>query len=496
MKRRGMPIPLLPSRQAQPNSTPAPAPLPPVDEWAEREFWIPERAGPIRLYPYQRAVLKEARRRDEHGNFVYSLVLWGDIKKSAKSTIAAALALHVALETKWASVHVVANDLKQAQSRVGEFLVRAINNSPALTEKCKVIPSRNRVEVAATGGVIEFVPIDPKGEAGGNDDLIIFSELWGAHEKAMLQMWAEMTLSPTKFGKSQRWIETYAGYEGESELLYGLYEQGVKHGRRLTLTADDGTPLNDLEVYANDAARMLCLWNGQARLPWQTPAYYAQERASLEPIPGAFERMHLNQWVSGVDAFVDMALWDALKVQVPALDKTTPIVLGVDAAETDDCFGIVAVSRVPGRDKTVAVRYVRKWTPPPGGKISFRGTPENPGPLTVLEQLIAEYNVVCLAYDKTQLELAAQDLTGKVWLYQFSQAGERETADNMLRDLALNRRILHDGNPDLREHIANANAQATGKDKRGIRIVKRGSGKIDLAVATSMAANRCLSINL
>ena len=28
--------------------------------------------------------------------------------------------------------------------------------------------------------IIEAIPIDPAGEAGGNDDLIIFSELWAA----------------------------------------------------------------------------------------------------------------------------------------------------------------------------------------------------------------------------------------------------------------------------------------------------------------------------
>lgn len=466
--------------------------MPNAGEWAGRHFWIPELRGPIVLYPYQRAVLAEARRQDAAGNFIYSTVVWSDIKKSAKSTIAAIVALHTALGTDYGTVYIVANDLKQAQSRVGEYLVRAVEQDAETAARCKVTRSLNKVDILDSHSVVEFIPIDPTGEAGSNADLIVFSELWGAHEEAQQRMWAEMTLSPTKFGRSQRWVETYAGYQGESELLYSLYEQGVKEGRRLILPgAPDG-----LEVYANDAARMLCLWNTQPRLPWHTAEYYAQEAAALASQPGAFDRMHRNQWVSSSEAFIDLSIWDALRGDIPALDRTAPIVLGVDAAEKSDCFGIVAVSRVPGRDKTVAVRYVRAWRPPAGGKISFRGTPDDPGPIAVLEQLIRDYNVVCVAYDPTKLELAAQDLAGAAWMYEFSQAGERETADKLLRDLCLNRRLFHGGDGALREHVGNANAQVTGRDKEHIRIVKKGSGKIDLAVALSMAAHRCLELNL
>lgn len=468
------------------------APLPPVCEWAEAHFWIPERNGSIVLAPYQRAVLRESQRRDADGNLVYSTVVWSDIKKSAKSTVAALVAAHTALSTDYGSVYVVANDLKQASSRVGEYLTRAIPHDAGMRERMKYTPSRNVVTVEDTHSSIEFIPIDPSGEAGSGADLIVFSELWGAHEQAQRRMWAEMTLSPLKFGKSQRWVETYAGYQGESELLYSLYDQGVLHGRRLTLPgAPDG-----LEVYASDAARMLVLWNTVPRLPWQTRAYYEQEAAALASQPGAFDRMHRNQWVSSTEAFVDLAVWDARRGEIPPLDASTPIVLGVDAAEKGDCFSIVATSRVPGRDKTIAVRYCRNWTPPPGGRISFRGTPDAPGPIAMLEWLIEHHNVVCLAYDPTKLELAAQDLAGKAWMYEFSQAGEREVGDKLLRDLILQGRLYHSGEPELREHVGNANAQAAGRDKEHIRIVKKGSGHIDACVALSMSAKKNLELNL
>src|SRR5512143_1363717 len=76
-------------------------------EWIEREFFIPESRhdpvlhGRIGLQDYQRDALREALSRDENGNFKYSIIVWSDIKKSAKSTIAASVVLARAEQTEW-----------------------------------------------------------------------------------------------------------------------------------------------------------------------------------------------------------------------------------------------------------------------------------------------------------------------------------------------------------------------------------------------------------
>ena len=193
--------------------------------WIESEFYIPELGGAMKLHPYQKAVLREAYRLDEQGHFVYSVVVWSDIKKSAKSSIAAATVLERARRLPWGSIKIVANDLKQADSRVAFYARRAVELNPRLTNRVKVKPSGYHMEFDNRTRV-EAVPVDPKGEAGGNDDLIVFSELWAANQTAAQRMWTEMTLSPTKYGKSQRWVETYAGFSGESPLLEQLYQTG------------------------------------------------------------------------------------------------------------------------------------------------------------------------------------------------------------------------------------------------------------------------------
>src|SRR3990172_11609540 len=198
--------------------------LPQIDDpiqWIQSEFYIPELSGPIQLYPYQIATLRESQAKDAEGNFKYNLVVWGDIKKSAKSSVAAAIALYRAFHVRWGSVKIIANDLKQADSRVAFYLRRAIELNPRMTN----IKQANYKTTLPNHTTIEAIPIDPAGEAGGNDDFICFS---------------------------QRWVETYAGFSGESPILERLYERGIK-GEKLDLSYTDSVgayyDLADLEVY-------------------------------------------------------------------------------------------------------------------------------------------------------------------------------------------------------------------------------------------------------
>lgn len=436
--------------------------------WIESQFYIPETNAPIQLEPYQRAVIQEALRRDESGDFIYSLVLYSDLKKSAKSTIAAAVSLYLAWCNAWESVRIVANDLKQADSRTFFYIERAIRLNPYLNQHCKVKQYHITTPKHTT---ITAIPVDPKGEAGGGDLITCFTELWAAKNEAAKRLWSETTLSPLKFGKSLRWAESYAGFEGESPILEQLYETGVEQGR----VVDVGIP--GLELYANDSARMLTLWNTQPRCPWQTPEYYAQEAAVLTE--SEFNRMHRNQWASSEDIFVPLDWWEACKQPMPEASDRDQWVIGIDAGISSDSFGIVGVVR---HGDMVYKRYVREWKPPKGGVIDFRE------PEAELRRLAKEHRVVCFTYDPYQLHDFATRLRndGVGWFKEFPQGQDRLKSDKQLYDTIRERRMIHDGDTALTQHIANANAKTEG-DK--LRIVKRQEHlKIDLAVALSMAS--------
>lgn len=449
--------------------------------WITDNFVIPETGKPITLHSSQSVPLEQALTRED-GKFIYSTVLWSAIKKSAKSSIAAAVGMWFAFRKPFSSVKVLGNDLKQAESRVYEYMRRAILLRPDWRETIKV---NNYKIILPNQSVIEAIPIDPTGEAGGNDDLVLYTELWGWKSKKHQLMWTESTLSPTKYGESLRWCESYAGYSGESPVLETLYTSGVKEGRVLSA---------EHETYVNDAARLFVLWNTQPKLSWQTDAYYAQEAASLTP--NEFRRVHHNDWSSSVDAFVPIEWWDACQSELPPLERHQPIVVALDAAVSGDCFAIVGVSRV---GETVYLRFARKWTPPPNGKIQYSDpqNPDNPEtPEGFCRWIRSHFNCVEFAYDEYQLhDFATRMMQQGIGFFNpFSQGADRLVADKELHDIIRDQRIVHDGNADVREHVQNANRKAEGEK---LRIIKRVEHmKIDLCVATSMAANRAKFLNI
>jgi hypothetical protein len=456
-------------------------------QWIQSEFYIPELNGPIQLYPYQIATLRESQAKDSGGNFKYNLIVWGDIKKSAKSSIAAAIALYRAFHVKWGSVKIIANDLKQADSRVAFYLRRAIELNPRMTN----IKQANYKTTLPNHTTIEAIPIDPSGEAGGNDDLIVFSELWAAKHKALESMWTEMTLSPMKFGKSQRWVETYAGFSGESPILERLYERGIK-GERLDLSYEDND-LSDLGVYRDGG--MLMLWNTVPRLPWQTQAYYASEEEVL--LPTEFRRIHKNEWVGSTSKFVEKVWWSNCYEPLPPLDSSEPCILSADAAKGGDstlpadCFALVIITRHPVRRDDVAIRYCGIWQAPKGELLDYDPIDQE------IRRLLDTFNIVEFTYDPYQLHSIAMNYRreGLVKTFEFKQGEPRLKADKQLRDFIIAKRISHDGNPSLTEHIDNANVVNHGED--GIRIVKRSASlKVDSAIATSQGVARCLYYNL
>ena len=437
--------------------------------------------------------------RDERGELKYSIVVWSDIKKSAKSTLAAAVNLYKAIHSEYGEFYIIANDLKQADSRVAHYLRRAVQLNPEMNKKFKMVGYKI---VVPSGSYIEAIPIDPSGEAGSNADQITVSELWGANEEAKHNMWAEMTLSPTKHGQSQRWVESYAGFAGESLLLYSLYELGVQNGRMLwpdrLYPVTEGVP-TPLELYVNDEARMLCLWNTQPRCPWQTRAYYSSEAQILPS--NQFDRIHRNQWVSSEETFVPMAWWDACNRadEWPTFDKRKhPMVISMDAGISDDNFGMAMTCRHPILKDDLLLEFSQKWQPKPGHKTDFQGTDENPGPEKVLRRLIKEYNVVQVNFDPYQLHDLCTRLMreGLAWFKPFSQGNDRLVSDSQVRDLIRDRRIWHRGERDMREHVQNADAKLDLQDTK-VRIVKRSEKlKVDLLVCLSMSSHECLRLNL
>lgn len=210
--------------------------------------------------------------------------------------------------------------------------------------------------------------------------------------------------------------------------------------------------------------------------------------------------------------------WDQCKGDVPELDHKTPLVIGVDAAtgrevEDSDCFAIVAVSPDPASKKdSVIVRYARAWQAKAGGEINFRGSESNPGPERELLRLCGYklgpnggivrngggYNVKCIACDPLGLDDMIQRFRQKrvSYMKEIGQNVQRVKADTNLLRMIQERRITHDGDRLLRDHLRNADRKVDDFGHK-LRIVKREKKlRIDLSIALSQAAHVCTKLNL
>ena len=315
----------------------------------------------------------------------------------------------------------------------------------------------------------------------------------------------ETTISPARRGRSFRFVDSYAGFTGESPVLERLYEAGFNHGRPLEGFEDllglDGAPV----VRVNDGASIFCYWDSVPRMPWQEPAYYEEEAHALTD--SEFRRIHQNQWVRPTESFVPIEWWDAnTDHQLPILVEGEKMILGVDAGWAHDSFAIVGVTRHPKRPNDVAVRYVRVWYPRQGIRLDFDcpdGADCNNGPRCIhspnceIRRLCKSYRILEVAYDETQLHyMATQHKRLRVANWQMFKASKRPEADGQLYHLIRDGRVLHNGNVELRAHVEHCNAKYNEGQGTRLLLEKGNRGAIDAAVSLSMAADRCLYLRM
>jgi hypothetical protein len=448
-----------------------------VVTFLETEMYLADTGKPMELHDEQKRVLREMFRRDERG-FVYSTMLYSSIKKSAKTTIFAGVALWQAFRVAHGEVYIIGNDQKQADSRMAQSIRECIRLNPRMAG-IKLPVSTYRINLP-NGTRIETIPVDPSGEAGMNPTGLFWTEAWGAKGKAHELLWTEAQLSPTRMHNSFKCIESYAGHSGESLMLERLYDAVIK----------DGTPLPDVAPELFASGSMIGYWNTRRYLSWQTPEYYAEQERTL--LPKEYRRIHCNEWGTSEDAFVDAAWWDACQEVLPLLEARTPQILSLDAGVSSDNFAIVSTTK---HGERYAQRLLKLFEPPTGGKLEFTG-PNSPDEF--LRQYVKDFNVLEVCYDPYQLHSLMTQYRRErvVRVREFSQGTDRLLADKAYRDAIMDKSVMHDGDMRLRSHVLNANAKTEGSDSR-LRLVKRSERlKIDAAVCASMGLYRARQVRM
>lgn len=483
-------------------------------EWVEkrgywsREHWNIEKGrmmgtGKLVLMPEQKAILDHALEFDEEtGRFKYETVLFSTIKKSGKTSLAAAVGAWYAEEVGPAGTEIfaIANDLEQVEGRVMRdikfhFQMRIEKGesipNPVTGEEIKLTDKNTKITMyridLPSGTFIQALAQSYKTVAGSRHALTLWDELWGVTSELSRRVWDEMTPIPT-IPHSLRFIATYAGFENESDLLWDIYLQGVGKAEH---EQGRGTQIKELEplpCYENK--RLFTYWDHEPRLPWQTEAYYEEQMGSLRP--AAFLRLHMNQWVTSHEAFIPIEWYDeaAKTYEAPATlwvehpFRYFPIYVAVDAGIKRDSTALVGVG-YDGKRGKVGLVFHYIWTPTKESQVDLDVTVES----KILE-LYNKYNIVSVVYDPTHLLQTMLRLKQKgIPTREFPQNVNLMTsASQLLFDLFKNKNFEAYPDEEYRRHIQMSVAET---NSRGFRIVKNKVSRrhfIDGAIATAMAA--------
>ena len=456
--------------------------IPDIIAWAESPhgFYL-DTKKPIKLAKHQKDILRHIFTPDANGRLPYSTILYSCPKKSGKTTVGALIALYMALFYD-GEVFTAANDQEQSVGRSFSDIQTAIKHNPTLKPRTKI---NSKSITLDNGQSITALANDFAGAAGSRHSLALFDELWAYTSEGSRRMYDELTPVPT-LQNSLRVIVSYAGFPNESQLLEGLYNQGKA-----------GQPVPELAHIDNGRGQPACTQNGRLFCYWDhelkpypglsiSPHEYHKEQAdSLRP--GAYARLHLNDWASAVDRFVPGEAWSACFTPTAHVPYGK-MILGADASTARDSTALVGCMR--GEDGLIYVVYCRVWTPVKKRKGSLR---HNKPTVDLSQTIAAEIRalhdagrVASVSYDPYQLHSLALDLErAGVKMIEFPQGNQRLKADQALYDAIINGKLRHANDTTLNEHIGAAVAVETSK---GIRLAKeKTSMKIDAAVALSMA---------
>lgn len=466
---------LLTSLEAQSFAIKAGNNPPDIVEWCERSIILPT-GEPISFEDHQKRILKHVFTFDEDGKLPYSIIVYSCPKKSGKT------AVNALVMTYWAYNIEPPNEIITAANKRDQAIARGyketrgyIERNPALLNEADKITDR---EIKLKNGTtIIAIPNDFQGEAGSNHGLTVWDELWGFTTERDRRLYDELTPVPTR-KNSIRFITTYAGFEGESELLEDLYhvifnaDGSVKEGIDRPLG-------KDFPAYAK--GEIFMYWDHEARMSWQTPEYYETQKKQLRA--NTYLRLHKNLWVSSESGLFDMEKWDRCvdpDYRPPLPNKSTQLWVGVDASVKKDRSAVVSVYREGDKIKLGPKRF---WQPSPNDPMDLEETME-----AYLLELYRGYILLSVKYDPFQFHRSAATLKKKglpMEEYPQTSSNLTEIGQN-LYDLVEYGNIVLYPCRDMRYEATCAMAKETG---RGLKIMKeKSTQKIDQIVALAMAA--------
>jgi hypothetical protein len=420
---------------------------------------------PYQLNDAERAFINHAFGLDTDGRLRYPLLVYGAIKKSRKTELAALITITMILlfGGRYAEAFVVANDKAQAVDRCWSGIKRVIEATPLLCNE--VTCTRDRITFSATQSTITAIPNDAAGLAGCHPTISVHDEMRcappGERGRAVFDQ-----LIPTPSRKiSCRLVVSHAGPCDEDHLLYQLYQRGMQ--------------LPELAKDLRGGDGMLMHWSHKPLHHWQTEAWLHEMRREL-PLQ-KFSYMIENRFTTAEACFIDGPMFDRCVKETKPRPGNPMLVIyvGVDAAWKRDNAAVCAVT---GEGDNIRLVYFKVFTPRPDNPLDLEETIEK-----TLIDLSKRYTLKLCWTDPSQMAYMGQRLNKiRIKIEELTQNPANLTAmAQTLYDLFRTERFVTFPDSKLRETITRTVFE---EKSGGLRFAKHQSIKIDLTVALSMAA--------
>lgn len=441
-------------------------------------------AGELMTFrPWQAELTRQLLAVRADGRLRHRSALIGLPRKNGKSSWLAVIALdHLLFGPGGAEVYSCAADRDQARLVFGT-VKRMVELDSELSSLLTM--HRDAVYNPHNGAVYRCLSAEAYTKEGLNPTLVCFDEV---HAQPSRELWDVMALAmgartePLLVGITTAGVRTDSS--GRDSLCYSMYQ----YGRRVASGEVDDPTFFFAWWEAADGA------DHRDPKTWKTanPAYgdlVAVEdfgAAVLRTPESEFRIKRVNQWVSGMNAWLPVGAWEACKVQRSIPDGSR-VVLGFDGSYRGDSTALVAVEV---SDSPPHIQVAGLWERPENASQDWAV------PVMEVEQAIrnacVRWNVAEIACDPYRWARSYQVLEAEgLPVVEFPQNASRMVpATQRFHEAVANHALTHDGDPRLARHISNCVLKI---DQRGSRLAKEtkwSQRRIDLAVAAVMAVAR------
>lgn len=448
----------------------------------------------ITLRPWQQSLFSMLYARREDGRFRHRRALLGLPRKNGKSAAGSGLGLYGLLASgDGAEVYSCAADRDQARIVFG-VAKRMVELDSGLSEHIKVF--RDVLEVPETGSTYKALSSEAFTKEGLNPSLVLFDEL---HAQPNDELYDVMSHAFGARINPLMVMITTAGVKvdtsGRDSVCYRLFQYGQDVARGVV----------------DDPTFFMAWWGAEQGDDPASPATWAKANPGYGDLldPEDFESNYkqslakgtindyktkrLNMWVDSSQAWLPDGWWDKCATLADE-DWSIPargVVLGFDGSRNGDHTALVAVTV----EHSPKVRVLGLWERPDDASAEWhvpRGEVKD-----AIRQAIKTMPVREFAYDEylwadavDELAEEFHSLNPELFVAYPQTASRMGPATQRFYELVQSRKIRHNGDPRLARHLGNAQIKT---DERGSRLVKdarKSARKIDLAVASVMAADR------